>query len=197
MGIFDGWCLRTGTGGRPWNAAELGQSAQSCPGHVVVVSAHTVRGPALLGNWVVPGGVAGGHCILGLAAFFMLNGITTVRLRSWNPSQQLRPQVPDSDEDYSVASPAAEATAGSWKVRPPRPMWNNPVLWREVRTWAYGRKLLLIRLSYLLLFLIAVAALHWSVESGVALQPQSPIRGVAAHNSQGLSSFLCCVLHHD
>lgn len=123
-----------------------------------------------LGNWVVPGGVAGGHCILGLAAFFMLNGITIVRLRSWNPSQQLRPQVPDSDEDYSVASPAAEATAGSWKVRPPRPMWNNPVLWREVRTWAYGRKLLLIRLSYLLLFLIAVAALHWSVESGVALQ---------------------------
>ena len=49
-------------------------------------------------------------------------------------------------------------------------MWNNPVLWREMCTWAYGRKLMIIRLSYLLLFAAAVAALFWSVSSGVALQ---------------------------
>jgi hypothetical protein len=55
-------------------------------------------------------------------------------------------------------------------VRAPRPMWTNPILWREVRTWAYGRKLLIIRLAYALLFVVAILALRWSVESGIALQ---------------------------
>jgi hypothetical protein len=49
-------------------------------------------------------------------------------------------------------------------------MWNNPVLWREMRTWAYGRKLLIIRLAYVALFVTAVLALYWSVTSGTALQ---------------------------
>ena len=38
-------------------------------------------------------------------------------------------------------------------VRPaPAQVWDNPILWREIRTWAYGRKMLVIRLAYLLLF---------------------------------------------
>ena len=49
-------------------------------------------------------------------------------------------------------------------------MWNNPVLWREMRTWAYGRKLLMIRLAYIGLFSMAVLGVYWSVSSGAALQ---------------------------
>ncbi len=38
-------------------------------------------------------------------------------------------------------------------------MWDNPVLWREMRTWAYGRKAMAIRLVYLALVAAAAAAL--------------------------------------
>ena len=35
-----------------------------------------------------------------------------------------------------------------------------PILWREIRTWAYGRKILVIRLAYLLLFGLAAGSLY-------------------------------------
>jgi len=89
--------------------------------------------------------------------------------RVWNPSQQVRLQAPEPDENYALSEGTQVATR-SWKVRAPRPMWNNPVLWREMRTWAYGRKLLMIRLAYVALFAAAVLGLYWSVSSGVALQ---------------------------
>ncbi|HAY78629.1 MAG TPA: hypothetical protein DCY79_02345, partial [Planctomycetaceae bacterium] len=49
-----------------------------------------------------------------------------------------------------------------------REVWDNPILWREVCTWAYGRKVLIIRLAYLLVAGMAGTALHWSVTSGAA-----------------------------
>jgi len=42
-----------------------------------------------------------------------------------------------------------------------RHVWNNPVVWREMRTWAYGRKMLLVRGAYLLLVVLAAGALYW------------------------------------
>ncbi|NIP85904.1 MAG: hypothetical protein GTO03_10230 [Planctomycetales bacterium] len=50
-----------------------------------------------------------------------------------------------------------EAAAGR-RGGPPRPVWDYPVLWREVRTWAYGRKTLAIRMGYLALAGFALAA---------------------------------------
>lgn len=114
-----------------------------------------------------PGGVALPYSIFSLLVSAILCCIGIVRLRVWNPSRQVQPQVPESDESLSAE---AFADSRSWKVRAPRKMWNNPILWREMRTWAYGRKLLFIRLSYVLLFAAAVGALYWSVSSGVALQ---------------------------
>lgn len=118
----------------------------------------------------IPGGIALAHSLLGVAATLVFCLIGVWRLRIWNPSQQVRLQAPEPDENYTVGAGAATSEPRSWKVRSPRPMWNNPVLWREMRTWAYGRKLLMIRLAYVGLFLAAVAGLYWSVSSGVALQ---------------------------
>ncbi len=117
----------------------------------------------------LPGGVAAGYSLLGIAATVVFSAIAVWRLRAWNPSQQVRPQASEPDENYAVASGSQHADR-SWKVRAPRPMWNNPVLWREVRTWAYGRKLLMIRLAYIALFSMAVLGVYWSVSSGAALQ---------------------------
>jgi hypothetical protein len=63
--------------------------------------------------------------------------------------------------------PAAAPAAA--KPRPParsREVWDNPIIWREVATWAYGRKILVIRLAYLLLFALAAGSLGWMVAGG-------------------------------
>lgn len=117
----------------------------------------------------LPGGVAAGYSLLGIFATVLFSAIAVWRLRAWNPSQQVRLQASEPDENYAVAS-GSQHTDRSWKVRAPRPMWNNPVLWREVRTWAYGRKLLMIRLAFIALFSVAVLGLYLSVSSGAALQ---------------------------
>lgn len=36
-----------------------------------------------------------------------------------------------------------------------RKMWEHPILWREVRTWAYGRKMIVVRLAFVAVFLAA------------------------------------------
>ena len=41
-----------------------------------------------------------------------------------------------------------------------RRVWDNPVIWREMRTWCYGRKIVAIKLGYLALVAAAFAALY-------------------------------------
>ena len=40
-----------------------------------------------------------------------------------------------------------------------RLVWDNPILWREIRTWAYGRKILIVRMAFLALFALAAGSL--------------------------------------
>ncbi len=146
---------------------------------------------------VVPGGAAVLYCLIGLAVGSLWCVIAIVRLRIWNPSQQVRPQAPEPDEVYdAMQSPNVPKVVEqrSWKVRAPRTMWNNPVLWREMRTWAYGRKLLIIRVAYLLLFAAAVGALYWSVSSGLALQRSRLSDELVPVSARILAPFFCISL---
>jgi ABC-type transport system involved in multi-copper enzyme maturation permease subunit len=43
-----------------------------------------------------------------------------------------------------------------------RRVWDNPVLWREICTWAYGRKVIIVRVAYLLLALIAAVMIYYA-----------------------------------
>lgn len=101
------------------------------------------------------------------------------RVRVWNPSREVRGfsagAVAGSEQQTTPLSeptvlPAEETTSASWKMRSARRVWNNPILWREVRTRAYGNKILFIRAAYLLLFAITAAALYTMVQSGVAVE---------------------------
>ncbi|MBA4189089.1 MAG: hypothetical protein C0467_13910 [Planctomycetaceae bacterium] len=80
----------------------------------------------------------------------LLNGVGIWKLRKWNPSgepimQREGPQsVVDTDESIEVEK-RAKAHAAPGKLRE---VWANPVLWREVRTLAYGRRPLLVKLAY-------------------------------------------------
>ena len=70
--------------------------------------------------------------------------ITILRVRVWNPSRTLGDLATMDEKDRGV-------------VRPPRPVWNSPVIWREMMTKAYGRKVIVIKFAY---FAIAAAAFY-------------------------------------
>ncbi len=122
-------------------------------------------------SWL-PGGVATAYSACAAVAGALICAIAIARLRVWNPSQQVRAQAQQIEDSADLAqhTPEALASAATWKVRSPRHVWTNPVLWRENVYLGLCRKLLVIRLVYILLFAVAMFGLYWSVESGVALQ---------------------------
>lgn len=80
----------------------------------------------------------------------VLNGIGIWKLRRWNPSgepimQREGPQA-TADIDESVeAEKRAKAHAAPGTIRT---VWENPILWREIRTLAYGRRPLLVKVAF-------------------------------------------------
>jgi ABC-type Na+ efflux pump permease subunit len=71
-----------------------------------------------------------------------------------------------------------------------RVVWNNPILWREIRTWAYGRKVLVIRLVYGLLFLLAAAGLQQTIDSGAATRRGEELAAIIPPAARPLAPFL-------
>jgi ABC-type Na+ efflux pump permease subunit len=98
------------------------------------------------------------------------------RVRVWNPSREARPQLEEGDE-FRVQEPAksGQLAAGSGVERKvnvhavageARHVWDNPVLWREICTWAYGKKVIAVRAVYLLLFAVTAWGVYAATQSG-------------------------------
>ncbi|MBN2024910.1 MAG: ABC transporter permease subunit, partial [Pirellulales bacterium] len=117
--------------------------------------------------------------LVALAGTVLLNGVAIVRVRSWNTTRETRRIEGDQraqsvQEHLEGDSPLfADAKIGTVPAKPvpaepvvARQVWDNPVLWREIRTWAYGRKILLVRLAYLILFALAAGGVWWMLETG-------------------------------
>lgn len=81
-----------------------------------------------------------------------LSAVTIVKLRRWNPSQEVHQSVAENPAGIEESEDAVAAPA-----RAHRHVWNQPVIWREMRTRAYGRRMVWIKLSYVLLALIIAA----------------------------------------
>jgi ABC-type transport system involved in multi-copper enzyme maturation permease subunit len=125
---------------------------------------------------------------LSLIGTAVLNLISIAMVRIWNPSRELRPGQAERSEQGSIwgvehdleqdapagdrAQAAEQARAGHVDARlratsaRTRRVWDNPILWREVCTWAYGRKVLVIRVAYLVVFAMAAIGLYWSLSPG-------------------------------
>jgi ABC-type transport system involved in multi-copper enzyme maturation permease subunit len=88
--------------------------------------------------------------LLGLAVVF--NGLAVWKLRIWNP-----PRV--------IHQTAREEDAAERKSRA-RAIWSNPVIWREIRTRAYGKKTAFIKVAYLALAGVVFVSLPGAGESG-------------------------------
>ena len=84
-----------------------------------------------------------GYFITMMAMSIGLNLLGIFRLRKWNPRGEpiMQREIPEEDEDKN----RAHAHAAPGKLRT---VWKNPILWREIRTLAYGRRPLLIKLAY-------------------------------------------------
>ncbi|MFO0807481.1 MAG: ABC transporter permease [Gemmataceae bacterium] len=85
----------------------------------------------------------------------LLNLWGIYKLRHWNPGGEpiMQREAPeDEDEKDRTRAHAAPGAV--------REVWRNPVLWREIRTRAYGRRPLIVKFAYfVVLGLICYAAL--------------------------------------
>ena len=123
-----------------------------------------------------------------------LCSLAIFRVRRWNPSRDVRRgqsqeaetaqagidvftgKLTDEDKDQGAEIVKQSEGLRSGHVddrsrvqqQRSRRVWDNPVLWREVMTWAYGRKILIIRGAYWLLAAAAIAAIYFLISSGVA-----------------------------
>jgi ABC-type transport system involved in multi-copper enzyme maturation permease subunit len=108
----------------------------------------------------------------------VLNVLAIAMIRVWNPSREVRPGR-KLDADYETSEQQA-AGAGRAAVRvhsaggKVRPVWDNPVLWREIRTWAFGKRILIIRLAYWAVF-AACAVILFSGAAADAVQESAEV----------------------
>ncbi len=121
------------------------------------------------------------YVAVGLVATAIVHGIAIALVRIWNPSRETRKAVRENEGELTFhtdrlesaketldsadlpesSSAEPQETTSAPSRRKHREVWDNPILWREMCTWAYGRKMLLLRLSYLLLFALAAGAVVW------------------------------------
>ena len=96
-----------------------------------------------------------------LTVSLVLTVVTITRLRRWNPSKELHQSAaePVAEEVGTAETETENAITPQRSKRFHRTVWNSPIIWREMRTRAYGRRMIWIKLAYLALtLLIAVSA---------------------------------------
>jgi ABC-type transport system involved in multi-copper enzyme maturation permease subunit len=87
--------------------------------------------------------------------FVALNAWGIFKLRDWNPGGEPIQQREAMDDDEEKDRARAHAAGGA-----ARRVWQNPIVWREICTRAYGRRPVVVKLAYgLVLGLILYAAL--------------------------------------
>ncbi len=93
---------------------------------------------------------------------------------NFQTKEQLAATLAGVMRDQAVAAEESQKTANADIVkRPHRKVWENPVLWREMCTWAYGRKIIFIRLAWWAMAIALGAVLYWQVTSGIATRTTS------------------------
>lgn len=122
-----------------WTAAGEAVAAGRGPAAGAVVSPARAVLAALAPAATAPVWPFAGVC---LALILAATGLAVTRVRTWNVARERR---------------APQVAAGRTAARAARRIWRNPVLWRELCTRAHGRTMTAVRVSWLLLFGLAVA----------------------------------------
>lgn len=93
--------------------------------------------------------------LLTIAGF--LSFWTVYRMRVWNPSKDVYVSVAEDTPAMETEDTTPAETRPS-RSRTHRKVWNQPVIWREMRTRAYGRRMIWIKLAYVILAMVIAAA---------------------------------------
>lgn len=126
-------------------------------------------------------GVVAGFLAVGFVAIVLLNTLAIMMVRVWNPSRETRSttgQQAAQDDRWLTDEDALDQRRRESHKAPGklRRVWDNPILWREVRTWAYGKKILAIKFGYLLIFgLCAVGAALAAPAPEAAIPPAATL----------------------
>ncbi len=162
--------------GVQWNGVSAGVwGAALSPWRAVLIAARPDVGQAaVFGNFGAPD-----HWFLGFATLIAVvaNAVAMLRVRVWNPSREVQLQAVADEDVFQKAAQSQNEEAAAPAVSPhaakqaTREVWDNPIIWREIRTWAYGKKVLAIRFAYVLLAALTALGLHAAVSNG------SPDRG--------------------
>ncbi len=166
------------TGGRIAGLDAAAIAGATSPIRAILAASH----PTVTTTW--PAHVLPYLCVA-LAVSAALCGIAILRVRRWNPSRDVRPGQQESitndfdaitgklneqdaeDRDEQLRGGHVDDRSRT-ASRKSRKVWDNPVLWREMCTWAYGRKILFIRAMYWILGAFVAFALYTMVTSGAA-----------------------------
>jgi len=110
----------------------------------------------------------------------VVNGVTMLRLRVWNPSRTFAGGAKAAeDEAKAGATNAGTAQSGQGKSdQGTRRIWANPVIWREMRTKAYGQKILVIKAAYVVLAAFVAAFVAQPTVSGDLVLGMISVPGV-------------------
>lgn len=103
------------------------------------------------GGW--PGlAPAYGFALVMLGWVIACNALGIAKLRKWNPSGEpiMQREGPAADPEATMSDDELKAFRAKAHAAPGqvRPVWKNPVLWREIRTLAYGRRPLLVKVAF-------------------------------------------------
>ena len=154
-------------------------AAAGSPLRAILAGARSLpsREPLLAGV----GTVANLYVLAAIGMALLLNAIAIRWVRIWNPSRELQQRHDSEPERESIWETKHEIAAEAVLARNEqarqghvdarlrqsarddanvRRVWDNPIVWREVCTWAYGRKVILIRITYLMLFAMALIGLY-------------------------------------
>ncbi len=179
--------VHSGSLGQTWSGVSTGQIATAMdPLRAVRVASRPLAdsssviveiGEMSRLRGVLPNLVCGGI----LSVLLIAVGIARVRI--WNPSRQARPTNAEGEPSVAIGSAASEEQAeeareghvdaklrAGTRDSQSRTVWNNPILWREVCTWAYGRKVVIVRIVYLAIAMLVALGLH---RAGAATQSVS------------------------
>lgn len=152
----------------------------------------------------------------------IINGASIVMLRRWNPGRnepREQREAPNAEELIEVSDTTTVTDQSSMLTheqgtdttglavprrthkrvtsggRPYRKPWDNPILWRELATRAYGTKPLMIKAAYLVALAIFVAYIYTGAEAATdpwrvtrAMLPLG-ILSLLLVNAQGVTSL--------
>lgn len=176
-------------------------AAAMSPWHAVIAVARPFDDTRFyVGGAALPPWAASTLC--SLSAALLLNAVAIWKVRTWNPSREiLAPNATRGEPAHAASAPAwslamrsaSTATIGAQSIavagrglRPSRQVWDNPILWRETMTWAYGRRVLVVRLTFAAVF----AALAWALIGLVATRPSAVELAAIAAPVAMLGAFL-------